>query len=183
MLDVGCGNARFGKFLEENGLKIEYMGMDNNQYLLDKVGKKLPQAELINQDILKTWKVKDRFDLIVFFGVLHHVPGFENRIRILKTAKNHLKRGGLLIFTLWQFKNIERLKKKIVKNHKFKNLEENDYILKWEKGRKANRYCHFVDKEELKKMLSELKMELIDEFEADAKEGSGNKYIILKQAD
>jgi len=182
VLDVGCGNARFGKFLEENDLKIEYTGMDNNQYLLDKVDKKLSQAELINQDILKTWKIQNRFDLIVFFGILHHVPGLGNRIRILKTAKNHLRGGGLLVFTLWQFKNIERLKKKIVKNHKLKGLEKNDYILKWEKGEKANRYCHFVDKKELKKILSELNMELIDEFEADAKEGQGNKYIILKQA-
>jgi len=39
-----------------------------------------------------------------------------------------------------------------------------------------------VNDEELKKILSELKMELVDEFESDAKEKIGNGYIILKLA-
>jgi len=183
LLDVGCGNGRLGKFLKENNLKIEYTGMDNNQYLLDEAKKDLPKAKLINQDIYQEWKLKDKFEAIAILGVIHHVPGVENRIEMLKRAKKQLKPGGLLILSIWQFKNVERLKKKIVKNHGLKGLEKNDYILKWEKGVKAQRYCHFIDNQEIKRILGQLKMKLVDEFESDAKEGIGNKYIILKLED
>jgi len=193
VLDVGCGNGRFGRFLEENNVKIKYVGMDNNEYLLNEAKKRLSKPRLINQDIYEDWKLKDRnFDVVMMLGLIHHVPGFENRVRLLKKSKSYLKKGGLLILSIWQFKKIKKFERKIIDWERFKKmaevnidmsqLEKNDYILTWEKGIEAYRYCHFVNDEELKKILSELKMELVDEFESDAKEKIGNGYVILKLA-
>ena len=84
VLDLGCGNGRFGKFLAEHR-QIDYTGIDNNQYLLDRCGEVLPHATLINQDLLKPWPIKEkpacrqgRFDLIVLFAVLAIVVVVEN---------------------------------------------------------------------------------------------------------
>jgi len=182
ILDIGCGNGRFGEFLESKlKEKIEYTGMDNNEYLLEQVKINVKDAEIVKQNVLDKWKIKGKFDGIILFGLMHHIPGEENRIRILKQAKERLNKNGILIFTTWRFKDLERMAKKIVKKHKFKNLEENDYILDWKKGVRAYRYCHFIDGDELRKIIGKLRMKTLDIFEADAKEGKGNKYIVLQQ--
>ena len=182
ILDIGCGNGRFGEFLESKlKEKIEYTGMDNNEYLLEQVKINVKDAEIVKQNVLDKWKIKGKFDGIILFGLMHHIPGEENRIRILKQAKERLNKNGILIFTTWRFKDLERMAKKIVKKHKFKNLEENDYILDWKKGVRAYRYCHFIDGDELRKIIGKLRMKTLDIFEADAKEGRGNKYIVLQQ--
>jgi len=182
VLDVGCGNGRFGEFLEKK-LKsdIDYTGMDNNEYLLEQVKKNVKEAKIIKQGVLRKWKVEGKFDAVVLIGLMHHIPGEDNRIRILKQAKERLNKNGILIFTTWRFKDLERMAKKIVKKHKFKNLEENDYILDWKKGVRAYRYCHYIDGDELRKIIGKLRMKTLDIFEADAKEGRGNKYIVLQQ--
>lgn len=164
VLDLGCGNGRFGKWLAEHKT-IDYTGIDNNQYLLDRACESLPQAKLINQDILKPWTLKDKFDLIVLFAVLHHIPTLANRLKILQRAKKLLKPNGLLVFTTWQFD-----KSKIVKK-----IAKNDYLLYWKKGITALRYCHLFDDEEISRLVKNLKMRLVADFTAD----ENNRYLIL----
>jgi SAM-dependent methyltransferase len=189
VLDVGCGNGRFGEFLTKNlpEIKIEYAGIDNNKYLLLQAKKKVPGVKLLKRNILKNWKIgSKKYDLVVLIGILHHVPGEENRLKLLEKAKKYLKPEGLLTLTVWQFKKIDRLKKKIVDWGKIgfdkSRLERNDYLLSWDTGVKAYRYCHYTDHQELKRILKKLEMQLISSFEDDAKEGTGNKYVILKAA-
>lgn len=190
VLDLGCGNGRFGIWLSQHQ-QIQYTGLDNNQYLLDRCGEALPQAKLINQDILKPWQVKEKFDLIVLFGVLHHIPGFNNRLKILRWAKKLLLKNGYLIFSLWQLDNTRRLTRKIVpwpeflKNSKIKinlkQLEPNDLIINWKSGPTAYRFCHIVDGKELKRLLERLKMIQEQNFFSDGEKGRGNRYLILKK--
>jgi len=147
VLDVACGNGRLGKFLIKHlpETKIEYVGVDNNSYLLRQAKKTVKEARLIKQDVLKPWQLgRDRFDLVAVMGFLHHVAGFENRVKLLQQAKSKLVKNGLLIFTVWQFDASKRLKRKIISWEEFKQktdikidlkqLEENDYISGLEKG-------------------------------------------------
>lgn len=164
VLDLGCGNGRFGKWLAVNR-RIDYTGLDNNQYLLDQAKKSLPQARLIKHDLLQSWPVKKKFDLIVLFAVLHHLSTTVNRLKVLKQAKKLLKPNGLLVFTTWQFD-----RSKIVKK-----IAKNDYLLYWKKGITALRYCHLFDDEEISRLVKNLKMRLVADFIAD----ENNRYLIL----
>lgn len=190
VLDLGCGNGRFGIWLSRYK-PIQYTGLDNNQYLLDRCREALPKAKLINQDLLKPWPLKEKFDLIVLFGVLHHIPGFNNRLKILRWAKKLLLKNGCLIFSLWQLDKTRRLTRKIVpwpeflKNSKIKinlqQLEPNDLIIDWKSGPTAYRFCHIVDEKELKRLLGKLKMIQGQNFFSDGEKGRGNRYLILRK--
>lgn len=166
VLDLGCGNGRFGIWLSRYK-PIQYTGLDNNQYLLDRCREALPKAKLINQDLLKPWPLKEKFDLIVLFGVLHHIPTAANRLKILQRAKKFLKPKGLLVFTTWQF-NRSKIVKKIAKN---------DYLLCWKKGISALRYCHRFTNKEVQDLIKALKLKLLADFIAD----TSNRYLILQK--
>ena len=183
VLDIGCGNGRFGEWLEKNGIKIDYVGIDNNQYLLDEARKKMPKAKLIKQDVLKPIKLTHKFDLVVLFGVLHHVPGKNTRLQLLKVLKKLLKPWGLLVFTNWHFNKMKRfnaykLSSSIVGINN-KDLEAGDNILDWKKGVNAYRYCNLMPKSEVDEIKNKLGLELVDEYLADAKSGQGNRYVVL----
>jgi SAM-dependent methyltransferase len=166
VLDLGCGNGRFGKWLAGQR-SINYTGIDNNQYLLDRCAEALPQTRLFRADLTQSWPIKEKFDLIVLFAVLHHIPTTANRLKILQRAKKLLKPGGLLVFTTWQFD-----RSKIVKE-----ISKNDYLLYWKKGITALRYCHCFTKKEVQDLIKTLKLKLLADFIAD----TSNRYLILQK--
>lgn len=189
VLDVGCGNGRLGQFLQENlhDTLLEYTGIDSNPKLLEFAQEKLsdvsPRLEqrdivtsLINGDDFAT---NQRYDLVVCLGVFHHIPTFGLRLALLKKLLSKLNQNGILIISFWQFLSIPRLEKKIVKTDY--PLEENDFILDWKRGKNALRYCHFCDETEQNLLVSQASAELTERFTADAKESTGNTYLVLKQ--
>ena len=168
VLDLGCGNGRFGKFLSEKK-KIEYAGLDSNQYLLKRAKINLPKAKLYKQDLLQPWPIKEKFDLVAILGVMHHLPK-ENRAEILKQAVKRLKPSGILFISFWEFNRFK--KSKIVKD-----LGKNDYVLDWHMGVKAKRFCHLYTNPEIDKLLKPLNLEILDDYTAD----KFNRYLILKK--
>ncbi len=166
VLDLGCGNGRFGKWLAEHKT-IDYTGIDNNQYLLDRARESLPQAKLINQDILKPWTIKDKFDLVAILSVMHHLPKI-NRAPLLKCAAARLAPNGILFLSFWEFNRSQE--SKIVKD-----LGGNDYILDWHLGVHAKRYCHLYTQKEINELIKPLKLKLLANFSAD----TSNRYLIL----
>lgn len=166
VLDLGCGNGRFGIWLNKHK-KIEYVGLDNNQYLLDSAREKLPSARLIRADITQIWPVKDKFDLVAILGIMHHLPQ-TGRAPLLKRAAANLKPGGILFLSFWEFNRSQE--SKIVKN-----LGNNDYILDWHLGIDAERYCHLYSEKEILQLIKPLKLKVLANFMAD----TSNRYLIL----
>ena len=201
--DIGCGNGRFGQFLLEKcpETKLSYTGIDSSKSLLDFATKKLqgkiPALHLKEVDIVQAIQKKEdflkneTFQLITSFGVFHHIPSFEFRLELLTYLASKLSKDGYLIVSFWQFMNFERLRKKIISVEKdyasssldinFADLEKNDYILDWNRGATALRYCHFIDAAETLKLVELSKMKLVTSYLADGKEGSVNSYIVLQQ--
>lgn len=198
VLDLGCGNGRFGEFLYKKKVhpKIQYHGGDNSDRLLKfadkRLGKEIPH-KLFHVDIVKSLLTgnlsgkipNQKYHLITLFGVLHHIPSKKLRRQLFLELEKHLVNGGLLVFTAWRFLNEKRFDKKQIHPEIIginpDDLEENDYILDWQRGITANRYCHFTSDEEMKKLVSGTKLNIIDEYIADGKSGNLNAYTILEK--
>jgi SAM-dependent methyltransferase len=183
VLDVGCGNGRLGKFLIARGRKIEYVGIDNNKYLLKMAKKALPKARLIKQDILKPWPVDEKQDLVAIMGVMHHLALDQDREKVLKWAYEIIKPGGVVFVSFWLFnlsKQFKRLKSDWSKVNIDKNkLGKNDYLLSWSAGVKTNRYCHLYNTQEINKLVKSAKLQIVDDYLED----TSNRYVILKPED
>lgn len=191
ILDLGCGNGRFYQFLKKKlpEKKLSYLGIDSNQDLLKFAKEKFENNnnfELQTHDIVSSLLnesdfIKDKnFDAIVSFGVFHHIPSFKLRLQLLNYLKTKLSKNGLIIISLWQFMDYERFKAKVV-DHETSDLEKNDYILNWNRGKKAIRYCHFINEEEQDKLVSQSGLRLTNSFRSDGREQNVNKYLILKK--
>jgi len=234
VLDIGCGNARFAKFLNEHFNKqFNYVGIDFSKNLLiqaqkklegEKIGERLYQMDLIEllqkdkllkkisdesnsasknkKNLLRSMLLgeateiksnkktsdsqKKQFDLIVLFGVLHHVASKKLRNALFSLCRDLVSAQGKIIFTSWQFTHDRRFDKKIVNPEKVKiqksELEENDYILDWKRGVTNYRYCHYTSNKELTELMESSNLHIGDQFFADGKSGKLNLYTIAGRA-
>ena len=128
-----------------------------------------------------------KFDLIVAFGVLHHIPSQPLREKFFTQISNWLSSPNSLgIITAWQFASDKRFAEKYIAPEMIglqnADLEDNDYLLGWKDQPKAWRYCHFFNELELEKIANSSQDFLIqDTFLADGKSNELNLYIVLKQ--
>ncbi|MBP9758961.1 class I SAM-dependent methyltransferase [Candidatus Dojkabacteria bacterium] len=204
ILDLGCGNARFAEFLF-NKLALRdfnYVGVEYSDCLIDRAKErieklqienyKLINSELVIEDWEKYLSMKN-YDLITLFAVMHHIPSIELREKLLKKVKSLMSENSLFVITFWKFKDIDRLRKRILDKSgvEFKsvlekfNINENefeteDYILDWERGGKAFRYCHYYSSKEAADLLAKTGFQVMDSFLDDGKERVVNEYFICK---
>jgi len=181
ILDVGCGNGRFGRFVEtELSHAIEYWGLDTNHFLLQRAHENVTTPRLFHADILEPLPLmpQQQFDLIVVFGVMHHVPAKANRIRLLQQLANRLTEHGLLVVTWWAFYENERFRRRIVAwdDDMLDEIEPHDYLLDWRRGNHALRYCHYVSPEEGDELLQAANLTSVEIYDAD----TNNRYVVLR---
>jgi SAM-dependent methyltransferase len=195
VLDVGCGNGRFARFLQERlGSDFDYCGVDESPLGLAEARKRLASREnvsLVEHDFLEPALPPGlsgrEFDLVALFGVLHHVPGRKNRLALLRRLEALLAPGGLLMFSLWRFDRYTRFRKKIVPWDEFRartgigvgldDLEPGDFILTWGGAPPAYRFCHAMSDEEEKELEGSLSLELVTRFDSGAEP---NRYYVLR---
>ncbi len=183
--------ARFLEFLNSQNIKIEkYFGVDNSHELLSIAKKKFNSSqELIDNEIEISFLNVDLdqnnwiseigskdFNLIVAFGVMHHLKDFNSRLNLLKSSIELLNKGGVLIITFWMFKEDE----KFFKKHLVKELEtKNDYILSF--GDRAERFCHYSDQQEIDELLNNSGLEIINKFRSDGFGENMNQYYVMRK--
>ena len=198
ILDVGCGNGRFGLYLKHEPQlnSIKYIGLDSNDQLLSLAQKRLTKEEINNQLIqtdLVEQLIQDQplaqldsdYDLITAFGLLHHIPSFELRKKLLTQLAGKLTQNGILVITFWRFLDDLRLKKRVVDpsylNLDPSELDEHDFILDWKRGVTGYRYCHYVDDQEEALLLQDLGLEQLMQFKADGPTNQVNQYLALRK--
>ena len=135
---------------------------------------------LIEQDILQTPLPDTQYDLIVLFGVVHHIPGWQNRLDLLVRAARHLAVGGLLVFASWQFLDVYNLRKRIAPWPDDLTREPNDFLLDWRRGERALRYCHYVDDDEQQQLIEATDLTLLAQYRADGRTDALNHYAVLR---
>jgi SAM-dependent methyltransferase len=188
VLDAGCGNGRFGVFLAERLGKerLRYVGIDSSAALLDRARTSLDgidahfeQRDLLEQPLDELF---GQFGLVALFGVLHHIPGADPRLALLRSLAARVAPGGLLIFTEWRFLDEPRFRERIVPWNAVPwgenmQVEHGDYLLDWRRGETALRYCHHVDDAEHARLVAATGLALIAEYRADA----ANLYAVLRK--
>jgi tRNA (uracil-5-)-methyltransferase TRM9 len=186
VLDVGCGNGRFGVFLREQ-LRgpIRYTGLDNNETLLKAAEEALSsQAEMTSTltvfDLLAAPLPSRTFDLVVMFGVLHHIPGQTTRNTIMQALSACVAPGGYLAVAAWCFYEYPRFRDRIVPWPHDLSVEEHDYLLDWRRGERAYRYCHYVDDQEHAHLMTVTGLTQITTYRADGFTGDVNRYTLLQ---
>lgn len=181
VLDVGCGNGRFGRFLaQESVSRVLYTGVDSSPRLLAHARRALRDLnpQLLECDILRDPLPNGPFDLIALFGVLHHVPGGDTRRALIASLAERLAPGGLLFFSAWRFYEFERFRRRIVPWPDDLSAEPGDYLLDWRRGERALRYCHHIDAAEHAALIAASGLREITTFCAD---GESNRYSLLRR--
>jgi len=205
VLDIGCGNGRFARFLTDHTTRIvQYIGLDTSQPLLAYARSILPPPQ--SQFEWKEWNfladtfpptiASQAFDLIVLFGVIHHVPSFELRRRLLERTTALLAPNGILALAFWRFHEEARFRRRILPWEKLikldlpelpivdqDQLEPGDTLLAWGKKGGELRYCHAVDAREEQRLLLELPLAPLADYYADGREGHLNHYRILHRVE
>lgn len=180
VLDLGCGNGRFFNFLNENLSNVVYTGIDINNDLLgdfrtqsgtrSKIGSNLrarpctgPGPVFLTHDIISDMdKVSGKFDIVVAFGLTHHIPGDSFRKRWFKKLPKLLSSAkSLLVLSFWEFEK-----------------KPGDYLVSWGNKSETPRYCHKYSKREINEIVrycKSQKLKLIDKYKADNK----NLYLVF----
>ena len=95
---------------------------------------------------------------------MHHVYGYERRLRLLKWAARCLAPGGVLTVSLWDFGAHSKWDKKQLPWADYCEeygidsdlVEPGDYLLGWSGKVDTPRYCHWVSREEEARILTDL---------------------------
>ncbi len=186
-LDIGCGNGRFARFLaEKQSTPFVYHGVDSSRELLARARHSLAaapqiQAQLIERDILLGGLPPQGAQLVVLFGILHHVPGGGARRQLLAAAAKRVQPGGWLAFSAWRFMEDERLRRRVLPWDDGIEVEAGDYLLDWRRGERALRYCHYINDAEHQRLISATGLKPLADFRADGAGGALNRYSLLKK--
>ena len=204
VLDVGCGNLRFARYLcdEAKIVPAEYFAVDNCKPLVEngEADTQVSELAFIELDVIKSLldnTLSSRLiippcDLVVAFGFLHHVPGAQKRIQLLRTLLEKTKPGGFVCVSFWQFMNSQKLAAKAQETTAqglralgidSSELEQNDYLIGWQDKADTWRYCHHFSQEELDELLVNLgsDVRVCAQFSADGKDNNLNRYVILQR--
>jgi SAM-dependent methyltransferase len=206
VLDVGCGDGRFGRFLyEEIGdwrLEIgrlgdwiredwetstrirQYVGVDFSEGLLA-IARGLGPGEYQQRDLAQPDCLNGlgQFDVIACLAALHHIPGYDNRLRLMNEMRAHLRPSGRLFLATWQFLDSERQRRKLrdwtLVGLDETDVEPGDYLLSWERDGHGLRYVALVDAPAVRKMSQEADLTVQHQFQSDGREGNLSLYTIL----
>ncbi|MCP4203997.1 MAG: class I SAM-dependent methyltransferase [bacterium] len=202
ILDLGCGNGRLlpelGRALGGDKQEVSYLGVDVSAPLLAIAARagqadraaalrvpRLVAADLVARPLAELEPAAS-FDLIFNFGLMHHVPSFGARRRLLAESAGRLRPGGVLAVSFWQFGDRERFRRRLVSWRAAADrvdpgdLEAGDCLLAWgDSG--AVRYCHFANEAEAEALVEELELERLSSFREDGVSRDLNLYYVLRK--
>ena len=183
MLDVGCGNGRFGHFLRAEGLIATYTGIDFSRSLLSKASDTF--TDLIVRDLSLPGCLDSLgyFDVIVSLSTFQHIPGEVNRARLLSEMAAHLRADGQIIIANWQFLESPRQRRKIrpwsEAGIETIHLDTDDYLISWTRGGHGLRYVAYIDEHHTRRLAQVAGLRVVHQFRSDGREGNLNLYTIL----
>lgn len=205
LLDLGCGNLRFERALvERTSAPLTVTAVDNCPPLVAKAqATELPARTSVNfrqldvVEELLDGTLPDRLPngtchLAAAFGVMHHIPRFDLRARLLSQLVRALRPGGFAVVSFWQFMDDPRLATKAEHAtaegrtvHGLPLFVSGDYLLPWQQAEGVYRFCHHCDEEEITQLIAEVQnavpLREVARFSADGKSNALNRYCVLQR--
>jgi tRNA (uracil-5-)-methyltransferase TRM9 len=203
-LDLGCGNGALA--LEWDRQRHQggcYLGLDFSPEILDCARKTVATMRMspnlkinfVQSDLTETtWITKlpeIKWDGIMAFAVLHHIPGNRLRTQLIRQVYDLLEENGKFIFSVWQFQNSPKLMERRIGWEQVglanSDVEVGDTLLDWRANAKDTksvvglRYVHLFTKEELATLASATRFQPIDEFDSDGFNGKLGHYEIWQK--
>jgi 2-polyprenyl-3-methyl-5-hydroxy-6-metoxy-1,4-benzoquinol methylase len=192
LLDIGCGNGELARELARCGHAGAYTGLDVSSPLLEQATPDQPpnfsfiQADLSTND----WDARltgNRYDAILAFAVLHHLPGVELRRQILRKIRSLLTDRGRFIHSQWQFLNSPRLAARVqpweaigLSEH---DVDPGDFLLDWRQGGSGLRYVHHFSEDELAELAASTSFQVLESFLSDGQNHRLGLYQVWKPID
>jgi len=198
--DLGCGSGALAVEWLRRGRQSAYLGLDFSAPLLDEARRAvagLPgarqvafdQADLASSDWAAGLGGGWRGGLA--FAVLHHLPGYDLRARVLRQAAGLLAPGGLLVYSVWQFQHSPRLLERVqpwqAAGFDEAALEPGDTLLDWRAAAPGQpqapglRYVHQFNEAELRELAAQAGLEIAAAFESDGRGGRLGLYQVLRK--
>ncbi len=215
VLDLACGTMRLATFLaaQLGEVALSYHGVDACAELaaLHPAAREPRPAAITftHADVLSALLDEDGevlsaegtehalqpVDLACCFGFMHHVPGRDLRLRVLRGLLDRTRPGGLVVVSFWQFMDDERLARKARRTAERAlasppwpdfspdQLEPGDHLLDWQDSG-ALRYCHHATDDEISSLVAALSPvggREVERFSADGASGALNRYLVLER--
>lgn len=198
LLDFGCGNGELFFALRQAGFRGKYVGLDFSRALLHLAARRWAEAEQQSAseapfhmvDITQShweqaWE-EERFSAVTAFAVLHHLPSWELRLRVLRALRSLLlpAREGYLYLSNWQFLNSPRYRQRVqaweAVGLSADAVEAGDYLLDWREGGHGYRYVHHFNEEELARLAEQSGFRILETLYSDGREGNLAIYQIWR---
>ncbi|HTF72563.1 MAG TPA: class I SAM-dependent methyltransferase [Edaphobacter sp.] len=105
ILELGCGT---GSVLMHLAKDYQVSGLDQSKKMLSVARKKVPQARLFNQDMVR-FNLPEKFDVICcVFDSINHVLSFAGWKELFASVSRHLSDGGIFIFDVNTQKKLDQ---------------------------------------------------------------------------
>lgn len=191
-LDLGCGNGELAHVLAAEGFCGEYIGMDVSRPLLETTTARSAEGlsvRFITGDLAASdWQAnlpQNGLDVITAFAVLHHLPGRDLRLDVLRRIRLLLAPGGKFYHSQWQFLTSQRLRAHILPWDRLgldeTQVDEGDALLDWraeKDGLQGMRYAHHFTPAELEDLAQAAGFRVLSTFTSDGKEGNLGLYSV-----
>ena len=199
-LDLGCGSGALGKLWASQGRSGTYTGLDFSGPLLREAEKET--TGLSDEQLTLRYAAGDlmdpgwpdrfsgkKFDGVLAFASLHHIPGRDNHRRIFESVRGLLKPGGTFILSVWQFQNSPKLMARVqpweLVGLSGGQLEAGDTLLDWlfalpgSSEKTGLRYVHLFHEKELEDLADAAGFSPRELFYSDGAEGNLALYLRL----
>lgn len=180
ILDAGCGNGKYIKYIIENLKMKQIYGIDYSCEFIKLCSEKFNNSNIIfkEMNITNLNFPDNHFDYIISIAVIHHLNP-ENRIKMIKELVRVVKNNGLILISAWGIIRTDNFKLPNTLKNATKLNDNNDYLIPFKSNNIIyQRYYHLYQNNELFDFISglNLNLKIIDScFDRD------NFFIIMKK--
>ncbi|MBU1151196.1 methyltransferase domain-containing protein [Patescibacteria group bacterium] len=165
LADLGCGNGRFFKFIQEKKPELIYTGIDNSPALINYAKKQNPKANFQLGNLQNIPLTDNSQNTAVSIASFHHLPHPKMRQKALQEIHRILAKDGILIISVWNL--FQPKYKKYIWQARLRTLlslgqyHPRDTFIPWAKTG-IKRYYYAFKEQELRNLLSKAGFKILE---------------------